>query len=1043
MIEVLGRLAGRQKKSGVGKSVFLHAAKAVMFRALSGLMLLGTLSCALGDTYNFDATATTTLSSKYPTTPLHMQNIFNVYASSAGNDYGDFIGLVNFDISSIPRGSRVDLVYVYLTAQYCSEEGDVNLGIVSRPWSEDTATYNNGPGSPAPIGTLYGTSGESGQTVVWCWASTDFPGFDGVMQHCINSPSSAPFHGFMLRAATYDAFTSFYSRREQNTYRRPSMVIYSTKMPDVTVSGRVTDSVTGNGVDGVKITFEGGYGTATTSGGGYYTKTMTWDWTTMATPSHASGGSFSPSGRPSSHTQSNISNWNFVWTAPSTPPNDTFANATSISGSSGQVTGSNVGATLESGEPNDHGGQSVWWRWTAPASGNVTFDTFGSNFDTKLAAYRGSSVGSLTVMGSNDDADGTRQSQIQFSVVGGTTYRIAVGGYSTRQGDITLNWNLVTPPPTPTGVSATDGAYTDKVRVTWNSSSGATAYEVWRHTSNSSGSASKISNPDPTGTSYDDTTAVAGTTYYYWVKAKNAGGTSGFSSSDSGYRQVGSPPVPTGVSATDGAYTDKVRVTWNSSSGATAYEVWRHTSNSSGSASKISNPDPTGTSYDDTTAVAGTTYYYWVKAKNAGGTSGFSSSDSGYRQSALTITTSSLLPDGTVDRAYSVTLAASGGKTPYTWSLDSGNLPDGLNLSSGGVISGTPTASGTFNFTIRVTGDDNRSSTKAFSQVVMATTEQYQVAIYGETAGFIPTQHVEFAENYRLDSYNNAAFDANVGRFTASDIDVICIGGDDEFSVATAQAIEAAVYDDGKILLINFWSNRKFDAALPASNSGSALEGTVMTVVATDSPVFTDLPHTFTRQHDRDFYRELATPRAGSTVLIEYADGSPALIYWRYGNGWVVQWTSEQMGGFIDAATLDTINYRLLTMLLTQTVPQVVFSEDWESGQIDTGKWKIWGYPAPTIVSGGNSIGNYALTSNGDASYESGVTSLQSFEVRPGLTVSAKVFVQAPGTDVWSKRSWHGLALSSRPPAEWGNSCGAGDALIGRASCRERVSRCV
>ena len=51
------------------------------------------------------------------------------------------------------------------------------------------------------------------------------------------------------------------------------------------------------------------------------------------------------------------------------------------------------------------------------------------------------------------------------------------------------------------------------------------------------------------------------------------------------------------------------------------YEVWRSISNNSGTATKISSPDVTGTSYDDTTAVVGTTYWYWVKAKNTGGTS--------------------------------------------------------------------------------------------------------------------------------------------------------------------------------------------------------------------------------------------------------------------------------------------------------------------------------------------------------------------------------------------------------------------------------------
>lgn len=65
------------------------------------------------------------------------------------------------------------------------------------------------------------------------------------------------------------------------------------------------------------------------------------------------------------------------------------------------------------------------------------------------------------------------------------------------------------------------------------------------------------------------------------------------------------------------------------------------------------------------------------------------------------VITTTTLPDGQVGTAYSQSLVATGGATPYTWTLASGALPDSLNLSSAGVISGTPTVAGTFNFTVK------------------------------------------------------------------------------------------------------------------------------------------------------------------------------------------------------------------------------------------------------------------------------------------------------------------------------------------------------
>src|ERR1035437_9351251 len=88
---------------------------------------------------------------------------------------------------------------------------------------------------------------------------------------------------------------------------------------------------------------------------------------------------------------------------------------------------------------------------------------------------------------------------------------------------------------------------------------------------------------------------------------------------------------------------------------------------------------------------------------------------------ALVITTS-LLPAGTVGTSYTATLAATGGTPPYTWSVASGAFPGGLLISSAGVISGTPTASGTFSVTLQATDSAQATATEAYSVTVAAAT---------------------------------------------------------------------------------------------------------------------------------------------------------------------------------------------------------------------------------------------------------------------------------------------------------------------------------
>ena len=129
--------------------------------------------------------------------------------------------------------------------------------------------------------------------------------------------------------------------------------------------------------------------------------------------------------------------------------NDAFASGRLLVGASPTVTGSNVGATKEVGEPAHFstGGASVWYRWTAPSNGTMTMTTCGSSFDTLLAAYTGNSLTTLTTVDRADDGapcggGDTTKSSITFAAQAGRTYRIAVDGFRTagvaETGTITL-----------------------------------------------------------------------------------------------------------------------------------------------------------------------------------------------------------------------------------------------------------------------------------------------------------------------------------------------------------------------------------------------------------------------------------------------------------------------------------------------------------------------------------------------------------------------------------------------------------------------------
>jgi putative Ig domain-containing protein len=103
---------------------------------------------------------------------------------------------------------------------------------------------------------------------------------------------------------------------------------------------------------------------------------------------------------------------------------------------------------------------------------------------------------------------------------------------------------------------------------------------------------------------------------------------------------------------------------------------------------------------------------------------------------ALQITTTSLT-QGLLDASYSATLAATGGIAPYTWSITQGALPNGLTLNAtSGVISGTPTAAGTSNFTAQVSDAETPAATAtAALSIVINRPPPRNAALYTSDSG--------------------------------------------------------------------------------------------------------------------------------------------------------------------------------------------------------------------------------------------------------------------------------------------------------------------
>ena len=267
--------------------------------------------------------------------------------------------------------------------------------------------------------------------------------------------------------------------------------------------------------------------------------------------------------------------------------------------------------------------------------------------------YRWTSGGSIGLL---SQLSSTASSFADTTAVPGTTYFYAVSSTHTLGesllGAADSGYRLVN---IPQNVAASDGTSASAVNITWSSVQNATAYSIYRRTG--SATATLIATVGASTTSYANSTAAAVTNYTYSVRA-TVGGLLGPSSlEDVGWRNVIGPTA----SASDGLYSDRVQVSWSTSSGSIGYRLYRWASG--GSPSLLASLASTSSSYADTSAVPGTVYSYAITSVHSIGESLLGTSNTGFR--LQTVPQSVLASDGTSATSVHISWQAVPGATSY------------------------------------------------------------------------------------------------------------------------------------------------------------------------------------------------------------------------------------------------------------------------------------------------------------------------------------------------------------------------------------------
>lgn len=145
------------------------------------------------------------------------------------------------------------------------------------------------------------------------------------------------------------------------------------------------------------------------------------------------------------YSSGDVGSFTLNWSLAIPPANDNFANATVISGATGAASASTALATQQTDEYWGYS-KSVWYRWTAPASGKYVFDTRGAARPTLIYVFTGTAITELVSVDLSSSYSSLSEHLVKVDVSAGTTYQIQISTYSSNATSFDLKWRAISTP---------------------------------------------------------------------------------------------------------------------------------------------------------------------------------------------------------------------------------------------------------------------------------------------------------------------------------------------------------------------------------------------------------------------------------------------------------------------------------------------------------------------------------------------------------------------------------------------------------------------